>query len=86
LKKAAKTFGRLASARAGTPSPDGQKFFGSFFKEAQLSSACLRFADILRPTWAVTFFEKRTQKLWRIEAGLFRQDRSKTRPETGRGA
>jgi hypothetical protein len=32
----------LTSARPGTLSPEGQTFFGSFFKKEPLSSACFR--------------------------------------------
>jgi hypothetical protein len=42
-KQQQKTFGRLASARQGTPSPEDEKFLVLFFKKEPLSSACLRF-------------------------------------------
>jgi hypothetical protein len=57
-KKAAKNFWSFWLRRGrGRPAQRVKSFLVLFFKKAPLSSACLRFADILRPTWAVTFFQ-----------------------------
>jgi hypothetical protein len=73
-----KTFGRFDFGAAGDAQPRGSKVLVLFFKKEPLSSACLRFGWYLRPTWAVTFSEKKNQKTFTNWARSIRRGRSQT--------